>query len=462
MLDAAARLLDDPIVALGTGSSRSALGVVRLSGQAARLDTILAGCVRLHRPSPLLPGRARRFNLVDPRTGEVLDEGLILRFSAPRSYTGEDVVELSLHGNPVVLEHVLEVIQQCGARAAGPGEFTRRAVMNGKLSLLEAEGVGAIVEATSRGAAKLARRQLGGQLAGRIETWKLQALEAAAAVEALIDFPEEVEESELLLAFEALGLARGAMQRLASSYEAGRALVRGWNVVLTGPVNAGKSTLFNALLDFDRAIISSVPGTTRDVVSEAVEWGGVSIRIEDTAGIRGSNDPIEQAGIQRSGQALEGADLRLDVRDGRDLLSDVLEVAHRDGLEDTGAGVRSILVATHGDLIEVESQLELGRKGWFVIEPRSPEKIEALRRRISSVLGSATDLEDGMIHTARQQRALQRSAAHLVEAERHGLDEPALSALSIRASADALEEFLGRWEREEVLDTLFARFCIGK
>ena len=461
MLEAASRLLDDTIVALATGRSRSAIGVIRLSGMAPNIDEILAGCVRLRHPSALQPRKVRRFDLIEVNTGDIIDEGLLVRFAAPHSYTGEDVVEFSLHGSPFLLERCVEALVLSGARPAAPGEFTRRAVINGKLSLLEAEGVGATVDASSRGAARLARKQLGGELASRIASWRVMALEVAAAFEAVIDFPEEIEEEELTASFDRVSAVRSAMERLAGSYRAGRSLVRGWDVVLTGPVNAGKSTLFNALLRFDRAIVTEIPGTTRDVVSETVEWQGTSVRLQDTAGIRVSSDPVEQLGVERGGAAVEGADLRLCVRNGVTLLKDqTLELP--DEVASSFHSSPAIAVATHADLLSERDVVKLKESGWYPVGSGLDSAIDDLQAEIVSQAESSQDFEECMIHTARQYGALVRAAEHLCQAEEHGSVEPALAALEFRMAAGALEEFLGRWDHEDVLDTLFEQFCIGK
>ena len=461
MLEAASRLLDDPIVALATGRTRSAIGVIRLSGTAQSVDEVLARCVRLRHPSALQPRKMRRFDLIEGSTGDVIDEGLLVRFTAPHSYTGEDVVEFSLHGSPFLLERCVEALVLSGARPAGPGEFTRRAVINGKLSLLEAEGVGAAVEASSRGAARLARKQLGGELATRIASWRVMALEVAAAFEAVIDFPEEIEEDELTSSFDRVSGVRSAMERLAGSYRSGRSLVRGWDVVLTGPVNAGKSTLFNALLRFDRAIVTEIPGTTRDVVSETLEWEGTAVRLQDTAGIRVSSDPVEQQGVERGGVAVQGADLRLCVRNGVTLLrDDTTELP-----EEVAASSHSspaIGVATHADLLSDQDVGKLKKNGWYPVGSGLDSATDLLQAEIVRRAQSSEDLDECMIHTARQYGALLRAAEHLCQAEEHGSVEPALAALEFRMAAGALEEFLGRWDHEDVLDTLFEQFCIGK
>jgi len=456
ILDEAARQLDDPIVAVATGDSRTAIGVIRLSGPSGSVDAVLAGCARLHHPAPLLPGRVRRFDLIDPDSGEDIDSGLLLRFVAPRSYTGEDVVEFSLHGNPVLLELGLAALQAAGARAAAPGEFTRRAVIHGKLSLIQAEAVAATIDAETKTAARLAKRHLGGELTRRIEDWSAQLLQSAAGLEAIIDFPEEVDEGELDESMRLLEESLREMMDLTASYSAGRSLVRGWSVVITGPVNAGKSTLFNRLLDQERAIVSPQAGTTRDTIAESVTWSGIGLRIQDTAGLRATEDPVELAGISRSESATTSADLVIEVRDGRQLNPG-------DSPPQTPAGERPFLwVATHGDLLSANRRLDLTGQGWLVVTEGEMAGVEDVRRSASKALTAGGPKDGMMIHTARQHHALRSASLHLREAVSHGLPEPVLSAFAIRAAIQSLEEFIGRWDNEEVLDVLFESFCIGK
>lgn len=456
-LQEAAKLLDDTIVALATGGGHSAIGVVRLSGSPSRIDAILEKSVRFHSPALLRPGRLRRVQLIDPSAGEPIDDGLLVRFAGPNSYTGEDVVELSLHGSPVVLEAALEVLQRAGARAARPGEFTRRAVMNGKMGLVEAEAVGALIDADSELAARLARRHLGGEFDERIQAWKQALLTTAAALEALVDFPEEVEAEEIEAQLSGLGSCRTEVERLAASYRAGRRLVRGPRLAITGPVNAGKSTLFNMLLDFQRAIVSQQEGTTRDVVSETVDWDGASLRIEDTAGLRETSNQVEQEGIERSARAVEHADLVVEVRDGR--TRELPEAAER--LVE-GPNRRLLWVATHADLLGEDRRAHLEAEGWILTSAPEGMGLSALRKEILSALRSDSSLGGLMVHTARQHTALRAAAEAMAEACEHGDQEPTLAALAVRAAVDALDELVGRWDNEEVLDEVFARFCIGK
>ena len=456
MLDASISLLDDPIVALATPPGRSALALIRLSGSASDIDGILSKTVVLKSHKESKSQAFRRFSLVHPESSELIDEGLIVRFRAPRSYTGEDVVEFSIHGNPVLVELALDALQRAGARAAGPGEFTRRAVVSGKLNLIEAEAVAATIEATSAQAARLVRRHLGGELGARIEVWRGKLLGAAALLEGLIDFPEEMEDEDLSDDLELITACRNDMDLLVGTFERGRSIVQGFKVVLTGPVNAGKSTLFNRLVGFERAIVSDQEGTTRDVVSEALHWDGFAVRLEDTAGLRKTVDPVEKAGIERSSRAQESADLVIRVANAENL---VARAHQHDSAPDMP---RELRIATHTDRIGSADRDHLTADGWLCIGLDSDEGLVRLRERSLEILRGNDQGDALLIHTSRQRRALERSLDHCDQAMDFGIGEPALAAVELRQAVRALEEFLGEWNSEDVLDELFERFCIGK
>jgi tRNA modification GTPase len=281
-------------------------------------------------------------------------------------------------------------------------------------------------------------------------------LVSAAGLEAIIDFPEEVDESELDVSMRMLAESLREMSELAESYSAGRSLVRGWSVVITGPVNAGKSTLFNRLLDHDRAIVSPQAGTTRDTIAETVTWSGLRLRIQDTAGLRSTEDPVELAGISRSEDATSSADLAIQVRDGRQLSTNDPSPPGPSG---TGT---TLWVASHGDLLSKGACRGLTELGWLVVGGGGRVEVEAVRRAASTALTSGGPKDGLMIHTARQHHALRSASSHLAEAVDQGLAEPVLAAFAIRAATESLEEFVGRWDSEEVLDVLFEHFCIGK
>lgn len=435
-------LLGDPIVTISTPRGRGAIGIVRISGQSRDVARLLecAGD-----PSRFVD---RQLHLASIRfDGELVDRGLVAWFRGPHTYTGEDVAELHLHGNPAVLERVVSGLIEMGARAAEPGELTRRAVMAGRMSVLDAEAVDGLIRAPGLAAARVAGRQLGGELTRRVEGWRDRLLIAAVALEAAVDFPDDVEESEITGDLASIAQLRADMQQLASTALAGRRLLDGVRVVFTGPVNAGKSTLFNALLGHDRAIVSDLPGTTRDLVSETVEWDGVIYRLEDTAGVREAADPVEAEGVERTGRAVDDADVVVHVRDGR------WGVPPRDGL----------CVATHSELLEPAEADAAREAGWLLVCPPSGEGIDELQAAIKDTAGVQGALASEVIlHTARQGAALRTAAEALDEALQAGVDELVLTAVAVRRAGQALEELVGDWPEERVLDDLFSRFCIGK
>lgn len=428
----------DPIVAVSTPPGRGAVGIVRVSGSALPLERLAAAVV----PGVLPPRQAVLRRVLDA-SGELLDRALVVRFVGPNSYTGEDVLEVQLHGNPVILRACVQAFVAAGARPAEPGEFTRRAVMNGRLDLVEAEAVDAVVRAATEQAVRAAQRHLGGELSTRLGAWRDELLQLAVVLEALVDFPEDVQESELEAQLAGLTGLADRMDALAATFDAGRRMARGARVVLSGPVNAGKSTLFNALLGHERAIVSEHAGTTRDVVSEAVDWDGVAVRLEDTAGQRETADPVEAEGVARSQRASDAADLVVHVRDSRTL---------ERGEHPPAGGVG---VATHQDL-DPRSGLS---PGWH--RTRGDGRVENIRAAIVEAL-SIRDTGDLLIHTERQKNALLAAAEATREASGHGAQESVLCAVAVRAAGSALDELLGGWTSESVLDALFSRFCIGK
>ena len=437
-------LLDDPIVTISTPRGRGAIGIVRISGSGPQVDALLHHLIGA--PAQRLVDR--QLQLVTVRiAGAVLDRGLVVRFFGPRTYTGQDVAELHLHGNPVLLTQVVEALQDAGARAARPGELTRRAVQNGRLSLLDAEGVDALIRAPGRAAVQLAARQRGGELTQRLERWRDDLLTVAVALEAAVDFPEDVDEADIAQDLARLVALATSMARLADTARSGRLLLAGVRVVLTGPVNAGKSTLFNALLGHDRSIVSPRPGTTRDLVAESVEWDGVVYRLEDTAGLRQAADPIEAEGVERTGRAVEQADVVVVVRDGR-------------AVEGPASGVG---VATHADLLDESTRSRLLGGGWLLVATPQGAGLDAVQEAITAAAGaSAVATQDVVLTTVRQGQALSEAVAALDDAITAGAEEVVLSAVAVRRAGRALEELIGAWPEERVLDELFSRFCIGK
>ncbi len=437
-------LLDDPIVTISTPRGRGAIGIVRISGSSADVEQLLRHLIG--RTTDRLIDRQLHIAAIRI-AGELVDRGLVVWFRGPGTYTGQDLAELHLHGNPVILEQVLEALVAEGARAAGPGELTRRAVQSGRLSVLDAEGIDALIRAPGRAATRVAGRQLGGELTARLAGWREELVTVAVALEAAVDFPEDIEEEEIAGDLARIEPLRAGMALLADTARSGRLLLSGVRVVFSGPVNAGKSTLFNALLGHDRAIVSPSPGTTRDLVAESVEWDGVVYRLEDTAGVRRASDPVEAAGVERTGRAIDEADVLVTVRDAR-----------------TAEGASpGLAVATHEDLLDEEPREQLRAAGWLLVDGLRQTGLAELREAIAVAAGaSAGATGDVVLTTVRQARALREAIRALKEALSAGPDEIVLAAVAVRRAGRALEELIGAWPEERVLDELFSRFCLGK
>lgn len=385
----------------------------------------------------------RRLRLGD----DVVDEALVTHFPAPRSYTGESVLEIAAHGNPVLISGLIETCIRAGARAAEPGEFTRRAVESGRMVLPEAEALDALLRAESEEGLALARRLLDGALVRACEHLKATLLAAAAAVEAVVDFPDDVSQDDARPFLDTLPSVREELLTLRRGASAARARLHGLRVVLHGPVNAGKSTLFNTLLGETRAIVHNQPGTTRDVLTAALSLGGFAFQLHDVAGDRDGVDDVERIGIERGRALRDEAELPVSVRDARGI----------EAGETPGTG---IAVATHGDLIDAGERRDLRERRWIVLAPGDGAALDQLREAL--VRSAQTLPNDTLLHTARQVAAVGAAASCLDDAIRFGFDEPILCAQVLRDAMRALDELAGRFHDEQVYDALFATFCIGK
>jgi len=435
----------DTIAAIATATGAGGIGVVRISGPAA---LAIAHAVT-GRPPDRLP--ERRLVAVEVRAGgRRLDHGLAVAMRGPRSFTGDDVVELHVHGGAVNLGQVLAAVIAAGARPAEPGEFTRRALQAGKIGLVEAEAMLAVVNARTERGWALAQGQLGGRLARELDDLRGEATALRAEVEATIDFPDEDLDAADRVAARARtqALAR-ACRALAGSFSAARALTEGLTVALVGPVNAGKSSLLNALCGTERALVSEEPGTTRDYVEARVVWSGVAVTLVDTAGLRdgageGGADPdLEERGIELGRRRAGTAEV-------------VVVVVGPDQTAEVPPGA-----------VQVASKVDLGEPvpdGWLATSAVTGEGLSALRAAVLARVGLVDDVEAGgpVVLTERQRAAALRAATHF-EAAAGGDEVPAeIVALELRSGAEALAELAGERVGEEVLDALFARFCIGK
>ena len=454
----------ETIAALATAPGRGAVAIVRVSGPAARE---VAGRV-FRSARPLRPRFAARGTIVAP-DGGTIDEGLALWFAGPRSYTGEDVLELHVHGSPAVARETLLATLAAGARLANPGEFTRRAFLAGKMDLSAAEAVAEIVAAEHRGAVRSAAANLSGGLAREVERQREVLEETLAELAAALDFPDEVEAPSRETLRGRLSGVRQALEALAATWERGRLVREGVSVAIVGPPNAGKSSLLNALLGSDRALVSEVAGTTRDTIEEtlaleAADGKGLGFvaRLIDTAGIRGHADRLEAAGIARTEKALREARVALVVIDA----SLPLE-----------AEGRALLARTRGrERIVFFNKADLGRAAFDGRE--EPERaailgstadrasVAKLRRALAELVDgdAAVDLERPHLATARQADAVLEARRSLNAAlATLGQGAPIdLLAGDLLAASAALGELTGRDAGEALLDRIFARFCLGK
>jgi len=454
-----------PIVAIATAPGRGAVGIVRASGADLRA-LIQAVCGRA-----LAPRQATLLPFLD-EGGQPLDKGLALHFPAPHSYTGEDVLELQAHGGPVLLQLLLARCLQAlpGARLARPGEFTERAFLNDKLDLAQAEAVADLIEASTEAAARSAGRALAGEFSRRVEALVRPLVTLRTLVEATLDFPEE--EIEFLERADARGQLRGIRQALHAALDGARqgALLReGLRVVIAGQPNVGKSSLLNALAGAELAIVTPIPGTTRDRVSESIQVEGVPLHVTDTAGLRPDEqaaDEVERIGISRSWGAIEGADVVLFLHDltraGGDAAYDAAE---REIAARLPPGVAVIDVWNKADVGTPGKGATGAIQAALRVSAHTGEGLEALRHALLKQAGWHAAPEGVAIARARHVQALQAAGAHLQAAADHlGLPQPALDLLAeeLRLAHRALGEITGEFTSEDLLGEIFGRFCIGK
>ena len=457
----------DTIAAVSTPPGRGGIGIVRVSGpRAGEVAKAVAG--RL--PEPRVATSARF--LADD--GETLDTGLALWFPAPRSYTGEDTLELQGHGGPVVLDRVADRVFSLGARPARPGEFTERAFLNGKLDLVQAEAVADLIDAATYEAARLARRSLDGALSERVNAAVAELVEIRTFIEGALDFPdEEVPDLPEDLLAERLDRVRRAVASARGAAARGNLLREGFGVVIVGRPNVGKSSLLNRLVGRERAIVTDVPGTTRDTVQEPVQVDGLPLRIVDTAGLHPTDDPVERIGIERTWAAVEEADAVLAVVDDRR----GLEEADRAILDRLPDRLPRVLVHNKIDLTGApagewesgldsrpESGLESAAGHRIGLSAKTGEGVERLRERLKALAGYEPRAEGLFMARRRHLVALDDALAALDASKRSG-EEGAGSEIvaeDLRLAQRALGEITGEFTTDDLLGRIFATFCIGK
>lgn len=455
--------MEKTIAAISTAPVPGGIGIVRISGKDAFAvaDQVFRGVSR--KPIAQMKGYTAQLGGAYTQGGEKLDDVVALVFRGPKSYTGEDVVELSCHGGLYVTKRLLQTVLDAGASPAGPGEFTRRAFLNGKLDLAQAEAVMGIIGASGEQAMKAAEAGSSGVLSRKIQQVKEGLLTQASHLAAWADFPEEdvpeVEEQELLS-----GIRQGeqALVALLQGFDRGKMYREGLATVIAGRPNAGKSTLMNLLSGCERSIVTQYAGTTRDVVEETVMLAGVPLRLADTAGIRDTEDPVESIGVQAARKRLETAQLVLAVFDS----SQSLTKEDRE-LMDTLQGVPSIAIVNKTDLpteIDVEEIQSHFEKTVF-LSAASGEGLPELEQALSDILDTKEfHPEEGVLFTQRQRADAQRALESLQEGETALLSGVTWDAVTVcvEDALNALASLTGEHVSEEIVDQVFEEFCVGK
>lgn len=453
----------DTIAAISTAAGAGAIGVIRLSGPEA---FAIAGRLFAGKSLQQQPSHTLHFGSLRDLDGELIDEVVAALFRGPGSYTGEDVVELSGHGSPYVLQRVLQACIDAGARMALPGEFTQRAFLNGKMDLAQAEAVADLIAADSRAAQQTALQQMRGGFSGDLKKLREELVHFAALIELELDFAEEdvaFADREALQAL--VAKVHKATQQLLDSFRLGNAIRNGISVAIVGPPNAGKSTLLNALLNEERAIVSDIAGTTRDTIEETLNINGILFRLVDTAGIREhTEDRIEQIGVGRSRARMRQADLVLYLFDILDADIAALQAQKAD------FGDRAyILAANKADLpgaAVARAAIETQLPGIYYFSAHRPEAVAALKQALyERVIREDISPDQSIVTNVRHQAALQQVARSL-EDIRTGLEQGLsgdLLAIDIRRCLGYLGEITGQVDVDrDILGTIFGKFCIGK
>lgn len=479
-------MLNDTIAAIATPPGVGGIGVIRVSGN--RAFEIVRQLLRrskqaTHLPSPFPSHRLTYMHIFDPVSGEFLDEALVAFMHAPRTYTYEDVVEIQAHGGPLVLQRVLRTVLTQGARLANPGEFTLRAFLNGRLDLSQAEAVMDLISAQTEAGQRLALEQLRGSLSEQIQDARHAILGVIARIEASIDFPEEDVPTPLpddlcpLIA-----LAQFQVDQLLTGADRGRLYREGISTAIIGRPNVGKSSLLNALLHAERAIVTPIAGTTRDTVEETINLHGIPLRLIDTAGITSTDDPVEQIGVQRSRAAAESADIVLFVFDGSECLTEQ-DCYISSELQALGFGAQAVRQQRNSpqsrsvflvvNKLDQEQHIDISKLS--ALWPLTPivsvstltgTGLDTLESTIAdSLLEEKTfSSESTLVTNVRHQEALRRSSEHL-QASVVSLEQCLpldFASIDLRAAYDELGKITGETASEDLLDKIFSEFCIGK
>ena len=459
--------MSETIAAIATPPGEGAIGIVRLSGPDA--IGVAERVVRSKRRLAEAPSHTLVYGKVVDAEGKILDDVLVGVMRSPRTYTGEDLVEINCHGGPVILQQVLNRVLQAGARIAEPGEFTKRAFLNGRLDLAQAEAVIDMVRAKSPKGVEIAAMQLEGRLSERVRAQREEILDILTHIQAVIDYPEEglvdVDPGEIQRRLVRIGRE---MESLLAGADAGRIYREGMRVAIVGRPNVGKSSLLNALLGEERAIVTAVAGTTRDLIEEQALLGGIPFTLTDTAGIRVTDDPVEQIGVERTRRAIEGADLIFVVVSGAEpLTGDDRRVIEQ--VKEIGLAARVLVVVNKADLPEVLEEGELNEmaSGWPVVRVSAATGagLDRLAEEAAALmLGEARGHDAILVTRSRHRAALDEARRSLEEArstiaQRLPLD---LASVDLQEALEALGQVTGESVSDEVVARIFAQFCVGK
>jgi len=463
---------EDTIVAVATPPGRGGLGVVRLSGP--RAEAIATELIRFPK-LPLETQRATLGEFCDPQSGRVLDQVVVTCFRRPHSYTAEDVVEISCHGSPIILRFLVELCLDRSARAAEPGEFTMRAFLSGRIDLAQAEAIRDLIESRTLYQARVAAQQMEGAVSARLKPHKQVLMDLIARLEAGIDFADDdvsvMEWPEVLARLDAI---RADLEKLVEGYEYGRIVREGLSLAIVGRPNVGKSSLFNRLLNEERAIVTATPGTTRDLVAESAQVGGIPLRFVDTAGIRETQDEAERMGVEKSWQAIADSDLRLLVVDTSEPWTDA-DSSLLARVRPLGALLVAlnkcdlparILGAAMTERISSSAGEGVSQAEMVVTSALTGAGLSELRERILALATPARDLgtEGDFITSLRHQQLLKESLGALSKARR-GAEQKVhheLLLLDLYDALRALDTLTGATNIEDLLGIIFSTFCVGK
>ena len=451
----------DTIAAIASGKIPCAIGILRLSGDdcAQIVDRVFQ--LQSGLPVPQLPNRKLMMGTLLDVQGRVIDQALVVYTRAPHTYTGEDTVELQCHGSPAVLAAGLESLFAAGARQARPGEFTKRAFLNGQMDLTQAEAVIDLIDAETTDAAANAAGQVGGALVRRLEPIYQGLVDLCSHFHAVLDYPDEDIDEFRLEDFSAqLEHSAAQLSAMLDTCARGQYLKHGVKTVLLGKPNVGKSSLLNALAGFERVIVTEIPGTTRDTVEQSVKLGSTIFRLLDTAGIRQTDNKIEAMGVERSRQAAAQADLALFLCDG----STPLDEADLEALQAAKLAKHTVGVINKGDLPQAVQPQALPLDEVFCISAKTGQGLQELSQGVASLFADTAPCDGSILTNTRQSDAVRRArdAMHAAIDGLHAHVTPDAVLLDIEAAMEAMGELTGKTIREDITQRIFERFCVGK